>query len=414
MSFEKIIGFGINPDKPKGSLRPLSPKDLFYFNRMGVEPIFHNLKDRLPPGNKEPEPKILVPRPRCFADIRALFLSSSNSCMILDQLYEDKNPLTSILLDTKFKNLPTADLARKDHSLRFRFETRPDTNEQGIYEITQRDFNEKSALLSANIIGGCADRDERECEIEPDETSEQGYNRFIQKYRTLMDPAFCDGIAYSDLSVAGGYLAARNEYGFAVKHPKYDVLFVFEACEDRFDTLTSNMCEATAELCEFEFEPKQVWGKLPPQAQSPEGFRLFLYSFMTDIRDHVHHHIPDSIINLKSKAELAKEHMMHLYGNHNQANLELTLREIFRDSGIDKAFIPDQYSMLYGTGLEDTLKYSLHDIGQRGSRLHYEKMCFNTMAPKPDVLAIGSGNKVIEKRNDAPVVPFLAPIAAYA
>ena len=39
MSYEKVIGFGVDPYKPRGELRDLTDTERGYFKRMGVEPI---------------------------------------------------------------------------------------------------------------------------------------------------------------------------------------------------------------------------------------------------------------------------------------------------------------------------------------------------------------------------------------
>src|SRR5690606_579368 len=126
---------------------------------------------------------------------------------------------------------------------------------------------------------------------------EDGYNQFIQKYRDMNDPAVSDNIPYSEHHVFGGYIAARSEYGFVVRHPNYPVAFVFEACEDVYDTYLYDMCQDTqTDVCEFEFEPKQIWGALPDFAtKSPEAFRSFLYTSMIQIRDHIALNTPGAL-----------------------------------------------------------------------------------------------------------------------
>lgn len=387
MSFDKAIGFDLNKH----------PDDAYILNRFDVPLVKHDLKKLLPPGNKEPEPKILLPRSKCFKDIRALILSSHNACMIPGQLYEEKNPLTSILLDTVQNGFPTAELARNDYSLRFRFETDPQTG-----RMTQRDYNEKTSLMSAQLIGGCADRDERESELYDSESLEDGYNRFLKKYRDMGDPAFCDKVAFNSLHTSGGYIAARTEYGFAVRHPKHDLLFVFEACEDRFDTLASNMSEATANLHEFEFEPKQVWGRVPEFAQgNREAFKHFLYRSMIEIRDAIHERVPGAQINAKSKAEIAKDHLEASYGLEKETGQTLT--KYFTHcapTGYHKEFIADQYSLMLGSSLPDILENAADSIHQRGARLHEEKRRFNEASPKPCLSNIGYGSTVFGSDND--------------
>lgn len=388
MSFDKEIGFDLQ-----------RADHLEILKRFGVEPRKYDLKDILPPGDKEPEPKLLLPRSKCFKDIRALILSSQNATIIPGRLYEDKNPLTSVLLDTMDETrFPTAELSRAGYSLRFRFETCPRTG-----MMTQRDYNEKSEMANAKIIGGCADRDERECEVPDDFSNAQGFELFKRKYRQDgKSPAKCDGFTLNDMSVLGGYLAARTEYGFAVRHPNHPVVFVFEACEDRFDTLVSNMTEATGEFHEFEFEAKAIYGTLPDFARnSREACKHFLYNSMTDVVNNIHDNIPDAILNRRSKAELARAHMEALYGiGHNQCGSLSSYFESRTPVGYNADFIPEQYALMLGVSLDDTLKYAGVDLFQRGARLHEEKRKNNLDSPKPTMAGVGMGNYIIGQNDN--------------
>lgn len=381
MSYDKKIGFDLAQ----------RPWERSMIESMGVTPINLDMKSRLPKESKEPEPKLLLPRPKSFEAVRALILSSANSFMIPGQLWEEKEPLTSILLDRKtIGGFPMADLTRNGYSLRFRFEQNPYTG-----EIKQRDLNEKTALANANLIGGCADRDEREIEVPLDMTIEQGYSNFISKYNILQDPSFCSNIPYNELSCYAGYIAARTEFGFAVRHPEYPVLFVFEGCEDIFDTLHGDMSRATVErLCEFEFEPKQMWGELPDWAQSPDGFKAFLYSSMTSIRDTIHARVAGSEINSFSKAEIAQNHLVAEYGFERLPMQQLGLTDLFSNRtpiGYQDDFTAVQYSLMMSQSLEETLQDNMQGIFQRSAQLHNAKLSNNEGSQKPDFAHIGSG-----------------------
>lgn len=402
MSYDKIIGFCIDPEKPKGPMASLTSQEFEYFHRMGVKPIFHDLKKLMGGDNKEPEPKILLPAKRSFKQIRNLISESQNAFFIPGQMYQDKNPLTSVLIDTVHKGIPTALLDKSNYTLRYRFESNPVTG-----TFTQGDFNEKSGLKGGQMIGGCIDRFERELEQRPGESLEHAYNAFLEKYRHRDDAAFCDGNAFGDYHVAAGYQAARNEMGFAVKHPQHDVLFVFEACEDVWHCLHSDMKTVSMKLYEFEFEPKQIWGELPPQAMSKAGFKHFLYQAMTQIRDSIHACTHGSTINMKSKAEIAKEHLDAFYG---VSATSLPLSTIFDKgtaTGYHSGYNAFQYSLLAGGTLEDTLTSAGKAMHDNGARLHHEKSRFNVDAPQPDSQSIGFGSRVLElnMNDNRPAIP---------
>src|SRR5690606_29234886 len=120
-----------------------------------------SLKKNLPDDIREPEQKIFVRSPKDFNLIRQIITDAKNAFLIPGQNYENKNPLTSIQLDTK----DTALLDQGNYTLRYRFEMDART---GV--ITQGDYNEKSGMKGGDIIGGCVDRFERELEQRPGES----------------------------------------------------------------------------------------------------------------------------------------------------------------------------------------------------------------------------------------------------
>lgn len=372
MSYEKVIGFGIDPDDPKAEPRDGRPHpwELSIFKRMGVLPKFISLKENMPEDNREPEQKIFLPNAASFNFIRKLIAASQNGFLIPGQNYEDKNPLTSILLDTIKAILDAQNL-----SLRYRFET---DCINGL--VTQADFNEKSGMKGAKIIGGCADRFERELELLPGQSCREGYEAFILAQRLMNDPAFCDTVLFDQLRVGVGYQAARNEIGMAVKHPTDKVLMVFENCEDFWHT-TADMKTVMHRFFEFEFEPKQMWGELPSRVRTKQDFKEYVYNTMTMIRDYIHINTPGSTINLKSKAEIAKENLESDHG------LDAEMLEMM---GLANVF---EYAINNGNQqtLDQVMTASTAEIIYLAERLHAQKMRFNETAIRPSQSDIGHG-----------------------
>lgn len=381
MSYERVIGFGLDPSRPKGYVVSPSGRELAYLERLGVQPIFCDLKTRLPDQNREPEQKLLLPTARGFSQIRNTLITASNTFIIPGQAYTEKNPLTSILLDST-----DGSLDQNHYTLRYRFEMDPRTG-----FMTQGDFNEKSGMKNSTVIGGCIDRFERELEQRPGESHEDAYNAFLRKYRRRNDPAFSDGIAYQDLRVGGAYQAARNEIGIAFKHPQANVLMVFEACEDFWIGTEQNVSDPIAKFYEWEIELKQVWGELPRDAQRPEALRHFLYSAMTDFRDAIHRLTPDSSINLKSKAEITKEHLDEYYGV-NEDTLE-SLHAVFGQRAVKGDSAGFQMSVAHGRTLSQTLQEEHKGITRNAAKLDFEKREFNSGAPAQTRDLIGYGNQ---------------------
>lgn len=406
MSYDKVIGFGIDENNPKGSARVPTDKELSFFYRMGVEPIFHDLKKMMGADNREPEKKIIVPSPKSFLDIRDLISSAKNAFLIPGQTYTEKNPLTSILLDTVEQGFPTARLDAGNYTLRYRFEMNPQT---GV--ITQGDYNEKSGMRGGEEIGGCTDRFERELEQRPGESLDHAYNAFLNKYRRRKDPAFCNDASFEDLRVFGGYQAARNEVGFAVKRD--NVLMVFEACEDFWHMLDSQLVVIDPpKFFEFEFEPKQVWGELPAHAKTREGFKRFVYSTMNHLEAYIQNHIPGSYINTKSKAEMTKEHIEGRNGFQTRTLAELGLSQIFSHYAPPNSdFSALQYSLWSGgQTLEEAISGSIPLLHNQGAKLYTWKQDFNEIAVKScSALNLRTHNFTFHNDN---AVPRNQPIVA--
>ena len=360
----------------------------------------YDIKACMPPGSKEPEPKLLVPRPKCFESIRAIFSSKSNAFMIPEQMYVEKNPLVSALLDTCQNGNPTAFMAANERSLRLRFEIDPRTK-----KISKLDFNEKTSMVSSEVIGGIPNRDEREREIEIGEDLEEGYEAFKEKYRSEGDPAFCDNVKYDDLKVFSGYIAARTEYGFAVKHPNHPILMIFEACEDRFDVLDETLCNATASFFEFEFEPRQVIGKIPKYAETPEGFQAFLYSSMTAINQYLDKSIAGSTVNNLSKAEIARDHTIYQKGDCSFIE-SLGISPVFNKAG--QNLCAEQYALMMGSNPDECLEEALSSLIWRAGKMHNEKLNFNENFTRPHTDFIGSGTNFLpfEMSGKSSKVPF--------
>lgn len=378
MSYDKVIGFGIDENNPKGPLRALNIKELSYFYRMGVEPIFHDLKKMMGADNREPEKKIIVPGPKSFLEIRDMISSAKNAFLIPGQTYTEKNPLTSVLMDTVERGYPSARLDAGNYTLRYRFEMDPHT---GV--ITQGDYNEKSGMRGGAEIGGCTDRFERELEQRPGESLGHAYNAFLTKYRRRRDPAFCNDVSFDDLRVFGGYQAARNEVGFAVKRD--NVLMVFEACEDFWHMLDSQLVVIDPpKFFEFEFEPKQVWGVLPAHARTKEGFKSFVYNTMSHLESYIQNRTAGSYINAKSKAEMTKEHIEGWNGFQKRTLAELGLSQIFSHCAPPNSdFSALQYSLWSGgQTLEDAISWNIQILHNQGAKLYTWKQDFNEMAGK--------------------------------
>jgi hypothetical protein len=379
MSYERVIGFGVDEKNPKGPIRPLTGKESLYFYRMGVEPIFHDLKKMMGADNREPEKKIIVPTAKSFLEIRNLIASAKNAFLIPDQIYTDKNPLTSILLDTVENGFPAARLDKGNHTLRYRFEVNPQTG-----EMTKGDYNEKSAIYGGQEIGGCTDRIERELEQRPGESFERGYNAFLNKYRRRQDPAFCNDVPFADLRVFGGYQTARNEIGFAVKRDK--MLIVFEGCEDFWHILRGDMTVMDPpKFFEFEFEPKQAWGELPAGARTKEGFKAFIYDTMSNLESYIQEHTARSYINRKSKAELTKEHIESMLGFDEKSLADLGLSALFAQHAEPHSqFSAVQYSLMMAANmtLQEALDSNLHSLNHHGNKLYAWKQNFNELADK--------------------------------
>ncbi len=393
MSYEKVIGFGVDPGKPKGALKPLTDTERGYFKRMGVEPVLIEPKIWMPEGNREPEPKIFFPGITGFHTARVLIADSKNAFLIPGQAYRDKHPLTSLLIDTN----PAATLDPKNLSLRYRFEIDPLTG-----RLDRADFNEKSGMATSNVIGGCIDRYERELSQRPGESPRDAYIAFIEKYRRRGDPAFCDGVAFEDLRVGAGYQCARNEVGVAFVHPRDKVMFVFEVCEDIWDDKTPDIEHAISKYYEFEFELKQTWGKLPARIRTPEDFKEYAYSAMTMFQHHIHLNVPGSTINMKSKAEIAKENFRAMYGLNEDTLMSMGVQSLF------------DAAAMYGGA--KTLEHIMVDtqaaMWRMGNKLYDEMVRFNDSVAPPTAADIGHGNRWIQ---EIPTgwSPSAPPVAAY-
>ena len=380
-------------DKKIGLLRGTSSDPFLILPRMGVQIIPHDLKKLLPKATKEPEPKIWLPRQSSFMNIRGQISNSANALILPDQFWAEKFPLVSVLTDTRKGGFPTAKLDQQHYSMRLRYEVDPVTGKR-----TQYDFNEKSAMAIAQMIGGLQDRDEREHDFPIGTTFEDGYNQFIQKYRDENDRAKSDDIPYSEHHVFGGYIAARSEYGFIVAHPEYPVAAVFEACEDVYDTYLYDMCQATQnDVCEFEFEAKQIWGELPAFAtKSPKAFRSFLYSWMIEIRDHIAMATPGAMVNLKSKAENTKEHLEHHVQSGKMSDIGLT--NYYQDripTGYSDSLTPLQSSLMMGHTIEKTLDEADRYIAHRCGEMHHQKVSLNRDYKPPSLDEFGNGQIII-------------------
>ena len=409
MSYTKAIGFGLDQNNPKGLPVPLTPNELTYLHRLGVPPRQHNLKTLLG-DNVEPEPKLILESPKGFSHFRNIINASSNAFLIPGQVYEDKNPLTSILLDSVSNSFPTAILDRGNYTLRYRAESCP---LDGRY--TSGDFNEKSGLKGARSIGGCLDRYEREIEQRPGEAPSATFSALKTKYRERGDFAYCNNIAFNDLRVFGGYQAARNEIGFALKHPKDKVLFVFEACEDFWHTLHHDMATPMSKMYELEFEAKQVWGELPSRARSRAGFKEYLYETMTAVRDCLFENIPGAQINLKSKAEITKEHLEATFGFERESLSRLGLTSVFekvRPTGYSSDFSAVQFSLMMGDTLDNTLSTARNIIHQNSVALHIEKQKYNAAAPVADISFVGFADRDVvlpaRERGSRLIIPVAA------
>lgn len=393
MSYEKVIGFGVDPDKPKGELRDLTDTERGYFKRMGVEPVFADPKVWMPEGNREPEPKIFFPGISGFEKARGLVSEARNAFLIPGQAYRDKHPLTSLLIDTN----PTATLDPKNFSLRYRFEIDPKT---GL--IDRADLNEKSGMATSDMIGGCIDRYERELPQRKGEAPKAAYQAFIDKYRRRNDPAFCDGVEFENLRVGAGYQCARNEVGIAFRHPVDPVIFVLEACEDVWHDTSPDIEHPVSKYYEFEFELKQTWGELPGRVRTPQAFKEYAYSAMTMFQHHIHANIPGSTINMKSKAEISKENFRTAHGLSDDVLTAMGVRSVF-----------DAATMYGGAKtLERVMIDAQPAMWRMGNRLFDEMARFNDSIAHPTAADIGHGNRWIQPVHNGNS-PGQAFIAAY-
>lgn len=381
MSYEKIIGFGKNPEEPKGPMRPLNTQELGYFRRMGVAPFFIDLDTWMPEKNREPEPKIFVDGVKGFQKVRALINASQNAFIIPDQAYRGKHPLTSLLIDTN----PAATLDPHNLSLRYRFETDPET---GL--MSRADFNEKSGMVGGVMIGGCIDRYERELAQKPGQSAREAYDAFVQKYRDNNDRAFCDQVSFDNLRVGAGYICARNEVGFAVKHPTDDVMFVFELCEDIWHDTTPDITSPVHKYYEVEFEFKQAWGQLPSKIKTPDDFKRYVYETMTMVQQYLHINTPGSTINMKSKAEIAKENFQAQHGVDPLNIIDMGMTTVF-----------DYATKMGGEmTLEQTMRNSGPAIFRMGNALFKEMERYNNAIDAPNITDIGYGSRTICANND--------------
>lgn len=387
MSYDKKIGLDLN-----------NPLHRDYLRRLNIEPIINDLDALLPNGPKEPEPKLWLPTPRSFHQIRSVLNRSANSFVIPGQVWEDKKPLVSMLVDTHVHGFPTALLDQGGYSLRLRFEMDPYDR-----SVNQYDYNEKSSMGRSQMVGGLADRDEREEDFTPEMSLKDGYDKFIQKYRGLKDPTFCNQIGFEAYRAFAGYIAGRNEYGFAIKHPQHNVLFVMEGCDDIFDTLMGDMCRETQSgLCEWEFERRQVIGRLPSFAtRSREAFKHYLYSSMDAIRNDMHQKIAGSLINYKSKAEVAKEHLINHYSSGTITELGLSAYyDSYAPTGFAGVLTPVQQSLRDSRRIETTLRENSEMIFHRCGMLNQTKLKNNKDAQQPEDWMVGNGNSTIRFDND--------------
>ncbi len=385
MSYDRTIGLGHNSTT---ETPVLSEKEIGWLQKLGVSPLLHDLKSLLPKKDKEPEPKLLLPNTKSFGRIRQVIQSAPNAFMIPGQIYSDDHPLVSLLLDTRHHKIPTCDIVSAGYSLRWRANMDPKTG-----RFSQRDFNEKSTAITSDVIGGCIDRDEREYEYGETQANKEGYLAFLEKYRALNNPAFCDSISYEQLNVYAGYMTARTMYGFAVKHPQHDVLLICEACEDHTQTFAQDMQPMTS-YKEFEFEPKQIVGNIPSFARTPEAFKLFLYGFMRDIQASIQARVHGSDISIKSKADFAREHLENCCVVDQQALDEMGLAKRFQKMTSlghgGYSFIPERAALFFGQKLDDVIANERGSIHQMASKLVREKRAENSFI-KPDEASIGRG-----------------------
>lgn len=385
MSYDKTIGLG--HDKASDTLT-FSDREKSWLQKLRIPPIPHDLKSLLPAADKEPEPKLLIPGASSFGRIRSIIQRAPNGFMIPDQIYSNDPPLVSLLLDTKHRGLPTCKIVEAGYSLRWRANMDTKTG-----HFSQRDFNEKSTAATSSIIGGCIDRDERERECSDTETNEQGYEEFLKYYRNKNNPAFCDEIPFDQLTVYAGYMTARTMYGFAVKHPQYNVLLICEACEDHTLTFAQDM-QPQVGYKEFEFEPKQIIGDIPTSAQSPESFKLFLYDFMRKIQDHIRINVHGSELNTKSKADFAREHLQNCCAFDRDVLQTMPLAQRFqRITNVELAglkLIPEMSATYYGHNLDHVIQHEAKTIQKMAARLLKEKRMERNFA-LPDENTIGTG-----------------------
>ncbi|MFA5591725.1 MAG: hypothetical protein WC989_00225 [Micavibrio sp.] len=411
MSFEKVIGFGIDENNPKGPNRPLNQEELLFLNLMGVEPIFINLKEKLPPS-KEPEKKLLIKNVEDLSLARTLIQNARNAAMIPGQNYEENNILTSALSDevrtlpdgTRF---PVATLDTKHHSMRYRYEMTPHSPSR-----TQGDFNEKSAMAASNVIGGCIDRDEREREQLPGETMREAYDFFIQQCIDENNPAASTGIPYDNHTASCGYQCARNELGVAFKHPKDDVMFVFEVCEDFWHSMTPDMTAPIKKYIEWEFEVKQVIGDVPENIlNNQDAFKLYVYSAMNMFCDYMAANLPSAKVNQLSKAEITKKDIEDYLGFKTISLDKIGLTDAFNQVapiGYKGEITAHQYCLLNGDTLENTINKNRVQIHASGLDLYEQRCAYSKTAPKPSWEAVGAGSAYIAHNDNMRPAPVTA------
>ncbi len=371
---------------------------------LGVPLVSHDIRALMPPGFKEPEIKILVERPKCFQLIRALFFSSQNCHMVSGQEDWSKLPLCTTNVDTA-KQMPgelapgipilrpTAQLMVQDVNLRLRFNIDPNARSlSNPLGMTNLDYNEKTLMAASETIHRITNRDERELEMEPGESLEMGYNRFHRKYRRAGSPAHSDGIPFQELVPYSGIVTARTTYAVLIKHPTQDCAILFEVCEDRYDTLMETLNKRHVGLYELEMEPKQVFGTLPNNAKTPEGFRNFVHDFMDGVGTYIVKNVKDCTTNERSKAEIAASYIDSYHGDCSFLT-KLGTTPVFNKAG--KCLLSHQYALMNSFPLERALQMANKDLSGRSERLHIERMRYTKDFLRPDDSNLGQGSQVL-------------------
>ena len=299
---------------------------------------------------------------------------------------------------------PTAKLMQMNANLRLRHEINTDTGER-----TQCDFNEKTLMGASQKISGISNRDEREMEMEHGESFESGYNRFVDAYRHLGSPTYTDKVKFKELAPSSGIVTARNTYALAVVHPNHPVMFIYEVCEDRFDTLQENLIKKTASLHEWECEPKQVIGKLPLSARTPAGFQNFVYTAMDAVGDYLVSNIHGARHNEESKAEIAAGHIRALYGDCDFLS-EFGITHMFNGAG--QSLSAHQFALMNSAPLQQALTDADRSLFNRAARLKEERDRYTEDFSGPDIGAIGAGARILnfdaKRRQQAPSPIILA------